>query len=115
MAKAMVFPRYCSKDCEPNDFRVAHDHIGKDRSWVHCTICNKKVKIEGLHQHMTDKHGTPAAGKLKPEAPKSLRDYFAGQALANLNLQAHVANPAAEALAKSAYAIADAMLEARKS
>lgn len=43
----------------------------------------------------------------------SLRDYFAGQALANLNLQAHVAKPAATSLAKSAYEIADAMLEAR--
>ncbi|MGE0161352.1 MAG: hypothetical protein AB7T31_18300 [Gemmatimonadales bacterium] len=44
----------------------------------------------------------------------SLRDYFAGQALANLNLQAHVAKPAAQALAASAYTIADAMLAARE-
>lgn len=43
----------------------------------------------------------------------TLRDYFAGQALANLNLQAHVAKPAAEYMAKSAYEIADAMLRER--
>lgn len=43
----------------------------------------------------------------------TLRDYFAGQALANLNLQAHVAKPAAEHLARSAYEIADAMLKER--
>ena len=44
----------------------------------------------------------------------TLRDYFAGQALANLNLQAHVAKPAAESLAKSSYEIADAMLAERE-
>lgn len=43
----------------------------------------------------------------------TLRDYFAGQALANLNLQAHVSRPGADQLARSAYEIADAMLEAR--
>lgn len=44
----------------------------------------------------------------------TLRDYFAGQALANLNLQAHVAAPAAHHLAQSAYEIADAMLAERE-
>lgn len=43
----------------------------------------------------------------------TLRDYFASQALANLNLQAHVAAPAAAHLARSAYEIADAMLAER--
>ena len=43
----------------------------------------------------------------------TLRDWFAGQALANLNLQSHVAKPASEALAQSAYNIADAMIKER--
>ena len=43
----------------------------------------------------------------------TLRDYFAGQVLANLNLQAHVAKPAAESMARSAYEIADAMIAER--
>lgn len=43
----------------------------------------------------------------------SLRDWFAGRALATLDVQAHVSHPAADALAKSAYEIADAMLQAR--
>ena len=50
----------------------------------------------------------------------TLRDYFAGQALANLNLQAHmdkytsdVQKRAAESMAGAAYEIADAMLAER--
>lgn len=43
----------------------------------------------------------------------SLRDYFAAKALMALDIQAHVAPPAAAILAASAYAIADAMLAAR--
>jgi len=43
----------------------------------------------------------------------SLRDWFAGIALASLNLQAHIEIPAAEFLARSAYNIAAAMLKER--
>jgi len=48
------------------------------------------------------------------EEGMTLRDYFAAKALMALDIQAHVARPAAQTLAKSAYEIADAMLEARK-
>ena len=44
----------------------------------------------------------------------TLRDYFAASALMALNVQAHVAPPAAEYLAYSAYNIADAMLKVRE-
>lgn len=44
----------------------------------------------------------------------SLRDYFAAQAIAALNVQAHVEMPGAEQLAHSAYEIADAMLRERE-
>lgn len=71
---------------------------------------------------MSEKDGGPAFPTVDANRPAdygtcgmTLRDYFAAQALANLNLQAHVSKPAAENLAKSAYEIADAMLEARKS
>jgi hypothetical protein len=41
----------------------------------------------------------------------SKREWFAGMALANLNLQSHIAKPGAEALAESAFNIADAMIK----
>ena len=44
----------------------------------------------------------------------SLRDWFAALALQALDVQAHVAPPAAANLARSAYAIADAMLSERE-
>jgi hypothetical protein len=43
----------------------------------------------------------------------TLRDYFAAKALMALDIQAHVAPPAAKHLASSAYNIADAMLAER--
>lgn len=45
----------------------------------------------------------------------TLRDYFAGQALAAMDLQINIAEPAAAYMAKSAYLVADAMLKARAS
>lgn len=44
----------------------------------------------------------------------SLRDWFAGMALQAVYVQAHVAKPAAENIAASAYEIADAMLAESK-
>ena len=42
-------------------------------------------------------------------------EYFAAAALANLNLQAHISKPSSEALAQSAFNIAEAMcVEAKK-
>lgn len=41
----------------------------------------------------------------------TLLDYFAGQALASLDLQSHIARSAAVHLAKSAYEIGRAMLK----
>jgi hypothetical protein len=46
-------------------------------------------------------------------AGMTLRDYFAAKALMALDIQAHVAPPAAKHLASSAYNIADAMLAER--
>jgi hypothetical protein len=101
------FPRYCGS-CAVDMPIVNAEH-------ARCYVCNKKVKTIGLQQHMIDKHCSAKPVKKIEHAPKSLRDEFAMAALANLNLQAHVSKPAAENLAESAYNIADAMLEARKS
>lgn len=102
------FPRYCSADCAPENYKNMAPEMAR------CHVCKKLVKAVGMRQHLADKHDGPPVGKPKPDAPKSLRDEFAIAALSNLNLQAHVAKPAATSLAKSAYEIADAMLEARK-
>ena len=65
---------------------------------------------------MTDKaqHGGPAFAHGNPEQGgnegMSLRDYFAGQAIAGTSTQFISAHSAARA----AYELADAMLEARK-
>jgi hypothetical protein len=48
-----------------------------------------------------------------PHDGMSLRDLFAGLALQAINVQAHVAEPASEFIAWSAYNIADAMLKER--
>jgi hypothetical protein len=48
-----------------------------------------------------------------PWSGASLRDYFAAHALQAVNVQAHVAEPAAEFIAWSVYNIADAMLAER--
>lgn len=53
-----------------------------------------------------------SSGDIEPGM--SLRDWFAGQALANIWLQSHVSKPGATALAATAYKIADAMLAARE-
>ena len=65
--------------------------------------------------------GGPAFPGLHPskechyqDAGMTLRDYFAGQALAAMAIQICVEKPAAEFMATSAYKIADAMLAARK-
>lgn len=42
-----------------------------------------------------------------------LRDWFAGQALANVGLREFVGGPAIDVLAKYAYELANAMMEAR--
>lgn len=59
----------------------------------------------------TTKHnenGAPAV------LPVDLRDYFAGQALANGNIEEHSGPQWADRVAEQAYKIADAMLKARK-
>lgn len=43
----------------------------------------------------------------------TMRDYFAMYALQALDIQAHIARPSAENLARSAYNIADAMIAMR--
>ena len=53
-------------------------------------------------------------GAYPAEPGMTLRDYFAAKALMALDVQAHVARPAAEHLARSAYNIADAMLKVRQ-
>ena len=56
----------------------------------------------GYAQHELDQEGM------------SLRDYFAGQALAHLLMNPSIEYETYQSVAKDAYAIADAMLEARK-
>lgn len=60
------FPRYCSKQCEPQDAptprREPHPLMVK----VNCPTCGKRVKEIGLTDHMRDRHGS-AVGK---EAPR---------------------------------------------
>lgn len=48
-----------------------------------------------------------------PVGGMDLRDYFAGQALAGMEIQSVVAGPAAQYMVTSAYLIADAMLAER--
>ncbi len=49
-----------------------------------------------------------------PMPGMTLRDYFAGQALANSNIDRHDSVTWAERVADQAYCIADAMIAARK-
>ena len=68
---------------------------------------------------MTEKKAFPASASLYggggelvvAQTGMTLLDYFAGQALASLDLQSHIARPAAEHLAKSSYEIGRAMLK----
>jgi hypothetical protein len=57
--------------------------------------------------HHDDEIGYPAKGM-------TLRDYFAGQALASVNLGIGVTDDFYSRTAKHCYALADAMLKARE-
>ena len=57
---------------------------------------------------------TIAGQSVKETQGMTLRDYFAGQALANDNVEDHQSAAWAERVAAQAYAIADAMIAARK-
>lgn len=57
--------------------------------------------------------GTSATGYPYPYVGMSLRDYFAGQALAGAMADSNVSGDP-ESLAEAAYTVADAMLAARK-
>ena len=65
---------------------------------------------------MTKIDGGPAFPKLyNATAGMSLRDWFAGQALAGLFSQSEIANaPSADALAQIVYGMADAMIAERE-
>lgn len=71
----------------------------------------KWEELEGLMRELQEglREIVDAKGDIKTP-----RDEFAMAALQALDIQAHVARPAAEHLAKSAYEIADAMMKARK-
>jgi hypothetical protein len=59
-------------------------------------------------------HEDPVFGQSYGKHPgMTLRDFFANGALQAINVQAHVAEPAAEFIAWSAYNIAEAMLKER--
>jgi endogenous inhibitor of DNA gyrase (YacG/DUF329 family) len=46
------FPRYCSKQCEPQD-----GPLRAPAEKVKCPTCGKRVKAVGLKDHQRDAHG----------------------------------------------------------
>ena len=65
---------------------------------------------------MSDTPASPSHGSMGEVTHEgmTLRDYFAGQALSSLLLGRNVFNVVERSIAKDAYQLADAMMEARK-
>lgn len=64
--EAEGYPRYCSAQCRADRTPVK---VPKPQpiAKVKCPVCKRKVKHNGLADHMRDAHGEKAVPKTKPQ------------------------------------------------
>lgn len=93
----IVVPAYDDLDATAKIFQFTASN-----KTLFCDYCGKSHNEE-----------CPARTRQELAVEKELRDRFAVAALRAVDVQAHVARPAAIHIARSAYEIADAMLIAR--
>ena len=86
---------------------VGHNEVGECRIWRSDGIATSGNDSKDLTSPWTEPMHSPVPKGL------SMRDWFAGMALSNRNVEEHSGLKWADYVADQAYAIADAMLKAR--
>ena len=74
-------PRYCSSDCEPNDYKQAKKNINKTEK-IPCPMCKKKCNgKQGVEANIKKLHGNEIVIIVKKDSDEVVEDWWFARAV----------------------------------